>query len=71
MAGTDIWLIDLFSFLSCFDLAHSPRLLLEPAASGSQKQLLALHGKDQDRLLVVISTIMRLSPTIFLADSFG
>jgi len=44
---------------------------LESLASGSQKQLLIfLHGKDQDKFLIVISTIMRLSHTIFLAGSF-
>lgn len=37
---------DLFSFLSCFDLVHLLKLLLEPVASGNQKQLLVLlHAK--------------------------
>lgn len=62
---------DLFSFLSCSDLIDSPELLLEPLASGSQTQLLVfLHGKDQDRFMMVISTVVRLGPRSFLANSF-
>lgn len=66
-----MWLISLFSVISCLDLVDLPELLLEPLASGSQKQFLVLlQGKDQERFLIVISTIMRLSPIIFLADAF-
>ena len=54
-----------FSFLSCLDLAGSPGPLLEPAAQGRQKQLILLYDKDQDAFLIVISIVLRPSPTVF------
>ena len=64
-AAEPAWTHQTFSFLSCLDLAGSPGPLLEPTAQGRQKQLILLYDKDQDAFLIVISIVLRPSPTVF------